>query len=62
MNNLIDEVYNNGNMSKILVEKLKKEYNYKNKKDYYFIVVNKQNNKKIIINSVKGLIELKPNK
>lgn len=54
--------YQNGKMSKILIEKLnKKEYNYNNKKDYYFVVVNKENNKDIIVNSVKGLTELTPN-
>lgn len=40
--------YDNGRMSKILIEKLKKkEYNYNNKKDYYFVVVNKENSKDI---------------
>ena len=56
------KTYQNGRMSEILIEKLKKkEYNYNNKKDYYFVVVNKDNSKDIIINSVKGLIELTPN-
>lgn len=54
--------YQNGPMSKILFNKLeKKEYNTKLKKDYYFIVVNKNNNKDVIINSVKGLNNLTPN-
>jgi len=54
--------YQNGRMSKILIEKLnKKEYNYNNKKDYYFVVVNKENCKDIIVNSVKGLSKLTPN-
>ena len=56
------KTYQNGKMSKILIEKLsKKEYNYNNKKDYYFVVVNKENNKDIVINSVKGLTELTSN-
>jgi len=56
------KTYQNGNMSKILIKKLKeKEYNYNNKKDYYFVVVNKENSKDIIVNSVKGLSELTPN-
>ena len=54
--------YQNGRMSEILIEKLKQnDYNYNDKKDYYFVVVNKENNKDIIINSVKGLTELTPN-
>ena len=56
------KTYENGPMSKILIEKLKnKEYNKEPKKDYYFIVLNKNNNKDIIINSVKGLTSLTPN-
>ena len=54
--------YQNGKMSKILIEKLqKKQYNLNDKKDYYFIVVNKTNSKEVIINSIKGLSELTPN-
>jgi hypothetical protein len=57
-----EKTYENGPMSKILIEKLrKKEYNKEPKKDYYFIVLNKNNNKDIIINSVKGLTTLTPN-
>jgi hypothetical protein len=56
------KTYQNNLLSKILIEKLnKKEYNYKNKKDYYFIIINKKNKKDIIINSINGLIELTPN-
>ena len=52
----------NGKMSDILFEKLKnKKYNKQNKKDYYFIVLNKTNSKDIIINSIKGLEFLTPN-
>jgi hypothetical protein len=57
-----ERTYENGAMSRILIEKLKnKEYNRQHKKDYYFIVLNKNNNKDIIINSVKGLSLLTPN-
>ena len=54
--------YDNGKMSNILVNKLKnKEYNFINKKDYYFIVLNKTDSSIIIVNSVKGLTLLTPN-
>ena len=45
-----------------LFNKLKnKKYNTNNKKDYYFIVMNKTNSSDIIVNSVKGLTTLTPN-
>ena len=51
-----DKYYVNGKMSDILFNKLKnKKYNTNNKKDYYFIVLNKTDATDIIINSVKGL-------
>jgi len=54
--------YENGKMSNILFNKLKnKKYNTNNKKDYYFIVLNKTCASDIIINSVKGLTILTPN-
>ena len=54
--------YQNGNMSVILFDKLKnKKYNKNNKKDYYFIVLNKQNPRDVIVNSVKGLTTLTGN-
>lgn len=54
--------YDNGKMSIILFNKLKnKQYNKINKKDYYFIVLNKTDATDIIINSVKGLTLLTPN-
>ena len=57
-----DKQYNNGEMTKILKNKLdKKEYNNDNLKDYYFLVINKENTKDIIINGTKGLSELTPN-
>lgn len=57
----VNKQYNNGDMSKILFQKIKnKQYNKIHKKDYYFIVLNKTN-KLVIINSVKGLSQLTPN-
>ena len=54
--------YENGQMSKILFNKLKnKKYNTNNKKDYYFIVLNKTESSDIIVNSVKGLTYLTAN-
>jgi len=56
-----DTFNNNGKMSLILIDKLKnKEYNNICKKDYYFLVINKIN-KNIIINSINGLSEIRPN-
>jgi hypothetical protein len=56
------ECYGNGKMSELLFIKLKeKNYNNINKKDYYFIVLNKLNQSDIIINSVKGLTTLTSN-
>jgi hypothetical protein len=54
--------YENGNMADLLFNKLKNnEINYVHKKDYYFLVLNKNNNKQVIINSVKGLSKISPN-
>ena len=54
--------YENGKMSKLLFEKLRQnKYNKNNKKDYYFIIINKNDKTDIIVNSVKGLILLTPN-
>ena len=54
--------YNNGKMSSILIDKLrKKAFNRNHKKDYYFLVVNKTKPTEVIINSVLGLSELTPN-
>ena len=54
--------YNNGEMSRKLYNSIKnKNYNKNYKKDYYFIVINKENTDKIIINSCKGLSYLTPN-
>jgi hypothetical protein len=57
-----DKSYKNGKMSTLLFHKLKnKEYNTNNKKDYYFIVLNKADPGDIVVNSVKGLTLLTPN-
>lgn len=57
-----DRSYENGKMSDLLFEKLERlEYNKNHKKDYYFIVLNKNNPNDIIVNSVKGLTELTSN-
>jgi hypothetical protein len=57
-----DKSYENSKMSLILFNKLKmKHYNTSNKKDYYFLILNKKDNNEIIINSVKGLTILTPN-
>lgn len=57
-----DKTYENGVMSDVLFDKLKnKKYNTNNKRDYYFIVLNKTDTSDIIVNSVKGLTILTPN-
>lgn len=57
----ITKTYSNGEMSTVLIEKLKnKEYNRNSKKDYYFVVLNKKNGD-VVINSVNGLTILTPN-
>lgn len=54
----LEQSYNNGAMSKILIEKLKnKRLNYCLSRDYFFVVINKSNND-IIINSMKSLDHL----
>ena len=58
----VESGYENGIMASILFDKLlNKKINYKHKKDYYFLVLNKNNNKQVIINSVKGLHKITPN-
>jgi hypothetical protein len=48
--------YTNGKMSDLLIQKIKtKQYNKNNKKDYYFLVLNKKNPSDVIVNSVKGI-------
>ena len=54
--------YANGKMSNILFEKLSNtQYNKNYKKDYYFLVLNKEKQGDIIINSIKGLTKLTSN-
>ena len=56
------KTYENGKMSIILVDKLKKmTFNQNNKRDYYFLVLNKNDPNEVIINSIKGLTILTPN-
>jgi len=58
----MNKIHGNGLMSDILFHKLKdKKYNTNNKKDYYFVVLNKTDASDIIVNSVKGLSILSPN-
>lgn len=53
--------YNNGEMATLLINSIQeKKYNTINKKDYYFVVLNKTTNE-IIINSIKGLEIMTPN-
>ena len=57
-----ENFYGNGSMSKVLIKKIKnKEYNTIHKKDYYFLVLNKNESSDVIVNSVKGLSKLTPN-
>lgn len=58
----LEKDYKNGEMSEILfTEIIKKIYNCINKKDYYFIVLNKNDPDNVIVNSVKGLSVLTSN-
>ncbi len=57
----LNKSYNNGELSKELIERLKsKQYNRNFSKDYYYIVINKKN-QDIIVNSIRGLSKLTPN-
>lgn len=58
----LNRFYCNGEMSSLIVSKLKqKGYNTINKRDYYFLVLNKTDSSDVIINSVKGLSNLTQN-
>lgn len=58
----IDGKYNNGDTTSKFLSKIKsKEYNQDFRKDYYFLVINKNNTKDIIINSVLGISNITPN-
>lgn len=53
--------YQNGEISKIFVQSLKsKVFNTTPKKDYYFIIINKESHE-IILNSLKGVRKFTPN-
>jgi len=46
-----DKSYENGKISLVLFDKLKnKKYNKSNKKDYYFIILNKTDRNDIVVN------------
>ena len=56
-----NNLYNSGEISKILIENIKnKNFNKKTFKDYYFLIIDK-NNGNIILNSLKGISKLTPN-
>jgi adenine-specific DNA-methyltransferase len=55
-----DKHYKNGKMSKILIESLKNKNYNRSRRDYYFLVINK-NNGDIIANSIRGLTSLSKN-
>ena len=57
----IDNSYCNGPMSKVLISELKKQHFNDGSRDYYFLVINKNDPSDIIINSVRGLEKLSPN-
>lgn len=58
----IDGKYNNGDTTTKFLSKCKnKEYNKDFRKDYYFLVINKNNTKDIIVNSVLGVSNITPN-
>jgi len=58
----LDAQYNNGIMCTVLLNKIQTNgYNYNIKRDYYFLVINKQDTSDIIINSCKGLSSLTSN-
>jgi hypothetical protein len=59
---LKNKSYNNGDASRHLLNYIKnKDFTKNYKRDYYFIVINKNNPKDIIINSIKGLNKLTSN-
>ncbi len=58
----LDKKYTNGEMSNLFFNKIReKDFNTTDKKDYYFLILNKKNKCDIIINSVKGLSVICPN-
>jgi len=58
----LEKSYENGPMSVVISNKLKKgEYNKNPYRDYYFVVLNKTEPGDVIINSLRGLSHLTPN-
>lgn len=53
--------YSNGKMSKLFIQKIKLNQLNQQERDYYFLVINKTNPQKIIVNGLKGLSYLTPN-
>jgi hypothetical protein len=53
--------YQNGEMSRILFEKIKKKELNHGSKDYYFLVLDKNDPKNVGVNSLRGLTVLTPN-
>lgn len=53
--------YNNGYMSKILINSINNKNLNFSRRDYFFLVVNKDEPSDIIINSIRGLSKLTPN-
>lgn len=60
---ILEKSYNNGKMVDILIEYLeKRKINNSLKKDYYFLIINKNDTSKIYVNSLKGINNFIPNK
>ena len=58
----LDKSYTNGDVFEKLVQCFdSKKYNRLDKRDYYFLVLNKNRQDDIVINSLKGLSKLTPN-
>lgn len=57
----LESICTNGNMSTVFIDSiLNKDYN-KSNRDYYFLVINKDDTSDIIINSMRGLSTITPN-
>lgn len=54
--------YCSGKMAPILIDRCTRgEFTRLRHKDYYFLVINKTNPREVIVNSLKGLVEITPN-
>lgn len=62
--NAMDEKFNNAvTINNALFDSIsKKQYNKNMKKDYYFLVINKSDTSRIIVNSILGLSEIRHNR